>query len=163
MIVAYFTLWTDRKLTLYDDNFKILDYSITRGSRHTIYHGNQNLGRTKDMLRKRLGFKFINQPHMSVIAAPEGHALLLRYEGDFPFEELMELRAVLTNDKNISKELFGINMAFSTKQIFIKGFLLPGLPESEDSFRIELKLESADDPVACLNIGKLYKHNRRSN
>jgi hypothetical protein len=145
MIVAYFMLWTDRKLTEYGDNFNILDYNIPRGTTLTIYHGNQNVGRTRDMLRQRFGMKFINQPHASTIGASEGHALLLRYEGDFPFDELEELRAVLTNDKNISKELMGINMSVRAKRIFVRGCLLPGLPTSEDSFRIELRLKSADD------------------
>ena len=162
-IIGYFALWTNRNLTVYDDNFKILDYSISKGTTHMVYHGNQTVGRIRAMLRQRFGMKFIDQPHATVIRAPEGRALLLRYEGDFPFEELEGLRAVLTNYKNISKDLMGINMAPPAERTFIRGYLLPGLSMSEDSFRIELMLKSADDPIACWSVGKLYRHNRGTN
>jgi hypothetical protein len=103
--------------------------------------------------------KFIDQPWKAVIGGTESHALLLRYEGDFPFEELEDLRAVLTNDKNISKELTGINMATTADRTFARGYILPWLSTSEDSFRIELRLKSADDPIASCRVGKLYRHN----
>jgi hypothetical protein len=163
MIVGYFVLWKDRNLKVYDDNFKILHYSISRGTIHTMYQGNQTVGRIRDMLRQRFGMKFIGQSNAAMIHAPEGRALLLRYEGDFPIEELEDLRAVLRNDKNISKKLMGINMTAPNERTFVRGYLLPWLSMSEDSFRIELRLKSADDPIACWNVGKLYRHNRRVN
>ncbi|UCE46604.1 MAG: hypothetical protein JSW47_13395 [Phycisphaerales bacterium] len=164
IIVGYFALCTDRNLTVYDDNFKILNCTISTGTSHIIYSGNQTVGRIRAMLRHRFGLKFISLPPVpSMIRARKSRAFILRYEGDFPFEELDGLRAVLTNDKNISKELTGINMAAKAEQTFVRCYILPALPTSYDSFRIDLRLKSADDPIASWRVGQLYRRNRGIN
>jgi len=163
MVIGYFALWADRNLTVYDDKFKILDYSISIGKNHTMYQGNQTAGRIRTTLRDRFGLKFIDPPSLAVIRAPECRVRLLRYTGDFPFDELDGLKAILTNGKEICKELIGVNMATPGEQAFVRGYILPWLSENNDSLRIELKLKSADDPVACLSLGKLYRRHRRIN
>lgn len=162
MIIGYFALWTDREVTVYSDKFRILDYRLSYGTTHTIYCGNQTVGSMRAMLRDRLRLKFIrlSPAAVMVMEGPKSRAFLLRYTGDFPSEELKGLRAVLTNDKDISKELVGINMPFQADQTFVGWYILPVLPTSEDSFRIDLRLKSADDPIASWRAGKLYKHNR---
>jgi hypothetical protein len=51
MIIGYFALLIDRNVTVYDDNFKILYYSISKGTTHTIYKGNQTVGRMRAILQ----------------------------------------------------------------------------------------------------------------
>ena len=160
MIVGGFALWTDRDLTIYDDRFKILDYDISAGTDHTMYFGNQTVGRVRDTMRNRLGFKFVDPSPFAMLSSSRSRMFLLRYTGDFPLEELKDLKVTLTNDKDFSKELVGLSAPDQAKQIFVGGYLLPGLPTSEDSFRIELRLKSADDPIASWRVGKLYRHNK---
>jgi len=160
-ITGYFAFWTDQNVTVYDDRFKILEYVMSRGTTHTIYYGNQTAGRIRAMLKDRLGLKFINIPAAAATIGPknlETRELLVLYEGDFSFKELNGLTAVLTNDKNIYKELPGGNMFIQADQIFFGGYMLPALPLSDDSFRIELRLYSSGDPIASFRVGKLYKH-----
>ena len=161
IITCYFAFRPDKNVTVYDDRFKVLDYVISRGMNHTIYKGNQTVGRVRAMLKNRLGLKFINIPAAAMTIGPknlETRELLVLYKGDFPFEELNGLTAVLTNDKNIYKELPGGNLFIQAEQIFFGGYMLPVLPVSDDSFRIELRLYSSDDPIASFRVGKLYKH-----
>ena len=163
IIIGYFAFWAEKNVTVYDENFKIVEYIISRGTTHTIYNGNQTVGRMRAMLKNRLGLKFINLPPAAMTKGPgslESLVFLMFYEGDFPFKELNGLTAVLTNDKNISKELPGVNMFAQSEQTFVGCYMFPALPASDDSFRIELRLKSADDPVASVRVGKLYKHNR---
>lgn len=160
-IIGYFAFWTDKNVTVYDDRFKILDYLISKGTTHTIYKGNQTVGRVKAMLKNRLGLKFINIPPSAMSIGPknlESRELLMFYEGDFPFKELNGLTAVLTNDKNIYKELSGGNMFIQAEQTFFGCYMLPALPVSDDSFRIELRLYPSNDTIASFRVGKLYKH-----
>jgi hypothetical protein len=163
-IVGYFALWADRGFTVYDDRFKILDYVISRGTTHTIYRGNQTAGRIRAMLKNRLGLKFINLPPAAMTQGPknlESLVFLMNYSGNFPLDELDDLTVVLTNDKNIYKELPGGNLFVQSEQIFSGCYFLPALPASEDSFRIELRLTSADAPIASWRLGKLYRNNQR--
>lgn len=160
IIAGYFAFLMD-KVTVYDDNFKILDYMISTGTTHTLYDGNQTVGRAKDILKNRLGLSFINLPPVYVMRTPKIRAFLVRYEGDFPYEELNGLTAVLTNGKNISKELPGGNMAAPGETTFVGSYIIPVLPASDDSFRIDLRLKSADVPVASFRVGRLYRHSRR--
>ena len=160
-IVGYFALWADRGFTVYDDRFNILDYGISAGMIHTMYHGNQTAGRMRATLRDRFGLKFVDLPPAVRIVSPRSRTFLLRYTGDFPFDELKDLRVTLTNDKGISKELVGWNVPDQTKQTFVGGCIIPGLPVSEDSFRIELRLKSSHDPIASWRVGKLYRNNKR--
>jgi hypothetical protein len=162
-ITGYFAFWTDRNVTVYDNRFKVLEYVISRGTTHTIYIGNQTVGRMRAMLKKRLGLKFINLPPTVMTIGPgnfESLVFFMFYEGDFPFKELNGLRAVLTNDKNICKELSGGNLFIQSEQIFSGCYFLPALPASDDSFRIEFKLYSGGDPIASIRVGKIYRHYR---
>jgi hypothetical protein len=159
MIIGCFVLWPDRNVTVYDDNFKILDYSISKGTTHTVYQGNQTVGRMRTKLKHQFGLKFIGDSPASLIKLPESRAFLLRYRGIFSLEELDGLKAVLTNDKDISKELTCINMRAQVEQTFVRCYILPRLPTSNDSFRIDLRLKSADDPIASWRVGELYRHN----
>jgi hypothetical protein len=159
MVIGYFAIWTNRTVTVYDDNFKILYYRISKGTTHTIYQGNQTVGRMRDKLKHQFGLKFIGDSHLSLIKMCESRVFLLRYSGDFTFEELDGLRAVLTNDKNIFKELAVMKMYALDENTFIRGYLLPRLPTSNDSFRIDFKLKSADDPIVSCRVGELYRHN----
>jgi hypothetical protein len=161
--IGYFTLWKGRNVTVYDDNFRILDCSISSGTTHMISHGNQTVGHIKYKLWRRFGLNFRGLPLVVRIGAPKCRVLLLRYEGDLPFAELDGLRAVLTNGKNISRELAGRNVPDRAEQTLIAYYILPALPTSEDSFRIDLKLKSADDPVASYRIGRLYRRDSRNN
>jgi len=160
IITGYLVFLMDKNVTVYDDNFKILDYIISTGTTHTLYDGNQTVGRAKDILKNRLGLSFINLPTTTVMKTPKIRAFLVRYEGDFPYEELNGLTAVLTNGKNISKELPGGNMAAPDETTFVGSYIIPVLPASDDSFRIDLRLKSADVPVASFRVGKLYRHSR---
>ena len=160
MMIGYFAFLTDKNVTVYDDNFKILDYIISTGTTHTIYNGNQTVGRVRAILKNRLGLNFINLPPAAVMKTPKIRAFLVRYEVYFPLEELDGLTAVLTNGKNISKELPGGNMPFPAEPTFVGYYIIPALPMSDDSFRIDLRLKSADDPVASFRVGKIYRHNR---
>ena len=144
---------------VYDGRFEILDYEISFGATHTMYFGNQTAGRVRAVLKNRLGFKSVEPSSVAMICSQRSPAFLLRYTGDFPFDELKNLRVTLTNDKDISKELAGGSMPDQTKQTFIGIYDLPWLPASEDSFRIELRLKSADDPIASWEVGRLYRHN----
>ena len=99
---------------------------------------------------------------------PVSRVFFLRYRGDFSFEQLDRLKAVLTNDKNISEELACIHMILQSTRInvspgehtFAKGYVLPWLPTSNDAFRIDFRLKASDDPIASCRVGKLYKHNK---
>lgn len=162
MTTVYFAFLTDKNVTVYDDNFKILDYIISTGTTHTIYDVNQTVGRVKSILKNRLCLSFINLPPAYVMRTPKIRSFLVRYEGDLPYEDLNGLTAVLTNGKNISKELAGGNMAAPNEPTFVGSYIIPILPASEDSFRIDLRLKSADVPVASFRVGKLYRHNRRA-
>jgi hypothetical protein len=162
-ITCYFAFWTDKNVTVYDDHFKVLDYVISRGMNHTIYKGNQTTGRIRAMLKNRLGLKFINAPPAVMTIGPgnfESLVFFMFYEGDFPFKELNGLRAVLTNDKDIYKELGGGNLFIQPEQTFSGCYFLPALPASDDSFRIELKLYSPGEPVVSIRLGKIYRHYR---
>ena len=163
IITCYFTFRPDKNITVYDDRFKVLDYVISRGTTHTIYMGNQTAGRIRTMLKKRLGLKFINAPPAVMSIGPgnfESLVFFMFYEGDFPFKELNGLRAVLTNDKDICKELGGGNLFIQPEQRFSGCYFLPVLPANDDSFRIELKLYSPGEPVVSIRLGKLYRHYR---
>ena len=163
IITCYFTFRPDKNVTVYDDRFKVLDYVISRGTTHTIYRGNQTAGRIRAMLKKRLGLKFINLPPAVMTVGPkniESLEFIMSYEGDFPFKELNGLRAVLTNDKDICKELGGGNLFIQPEQTFSGCYFLPVLPANDDSFRIELKLYSPGEPVVSIRLGKLYRHYR---
>jgi len=160
-ITGYFAFWKDQNVTVYDDRFRVLKYIISTGTTHTIYKGNQTVGRVRAMMNNRLGLKFISIPAAAMTLGPknlETREFLVLYEGDFPFKELNGLTAVLTNDKNINEELSGGNLFIQADQTFFGGYCLPVLPASDDSFRIELRLYSADDPIASFRVGKLYKH-----
>ena len=162
-ILGCFAFYMDKNVTVYDDRFKILDYLISRGKTHTIYKGNQTVGRVRAMLNNRLGLKFINIPPSAMTKGPgniESMVFFMFYEGDFPFKELNGLTAVLTNEKDICKELPGGNMFIQAEQTFSGCYFLPALPASNDSFRIELRLNCSDDPIASLRVGKLYKHDK---
>lgn len=163
MVVGYFVFCVDRNLTVYDDKFEILEYRLSIGKTHRMYEGNQIAGRIRTTLRDRFGLKFIGPPWMTVLRAHESRVLLLRYTGDFPYKELDGLGAVLTNDKEIYKELIGIKIPTPAKQVFVRGYILPSLPISDDSFRIEFKLKSSDKPIASLELGELYAHNIGNN
>jgi hypothetical protein len=164
IVIGYFALWTDRNITVYDENFKILDYSISKGPTHIFPKGNQILGRMRLKLQLQYGLKFLGGP--SIVFLPgriESLVFFVRYKGDFPFEELDGLRTVLTNDKNISKELQNLHMRDQAPQTFISFYELPKPPTSDDSFRIDFRLKSANDPVASWRVGELSKHNKGIN
>ncbi|MHC4144783.1 MAG: hypothetical protein ACYSUD_08390 [Planctomycetota bacterium] len=115
-------------------------------------------------LQLQYGLKFWRGPALLCVAeGPESLVFLVRYKGDFPFEELDGLRAVLTNDKNISKELPGLPMREQARQTFIACYTLPKPPTSDDSFRIDFRLKCADDLIASWRVGKLNKHNKGLN
>ena len=159
IVIGYFLLWTDRNVTVYDENFKIIYHGISKGRAHTIYDGNQTVGRMRARLKNRFGVKFINESSASMIGTPQIRVFLLRYRGDFPFEELDDLRAVLTNDKDIFKELAVAKMYALDERTFVRGCLLPVLPASNDSFRIDFRLKSADNTIASCRVGRLYRRN----
>jgi len=159
IIIGYSALWIDRNVTVHNDKFKVLGYSISEGKVHTVYEGSQTVGRIRAKLKHKIGLKFIDESPASMAMTPGLRVFLLRYKGAFPFEELDDLRAVLTNDKDIFKELVVMKMYALDESTFIRGFILPWLPTSNDSFRIDFKLKSADDPIASCRLGELYRHN----
>jgi hypothetical protein len=162
IVIGYFVLWTDRNFKVYNDNFKVLDYGISEGKTHTVYKGNQTVGRIRARLKHKFGLKFIGESPASMAMTPGVRVFLLIYKGDFPFEELDDLRAVLTNDKDIFKELAVMKMFALDESTFIRGCILPILPACDDSFRIDFKLKSSDNPIASCRAGKLYKHNNNA-
>ena len=165
MIIAYFAFWADSDIAVYDENFKMLDYSISRGGgAHIFYQGNQTLARTRLKLHLQYGLNLWRSPVLLCVAdGPESLVLLVRYEGDFPFEQLNGLRATLTNGKDVSKELKGLPMREHGRETYIVYYTLPRPPTSDDSFRIDFRLKSADDPIASWRVGKLNKHNKEIN
>jgi hypothetical protein len=163
IITCYFAFRPDKNITVCDDRFKVLDYVMSRGTTHSIYMGNQTAGRIRAMLKNRLGLKFINLPPAVMTIGPgnfESLVFFIFYEGDFPFKELNGLRAVLTNDKDIYKELGGGNLFIQPEQTFSGCYFLPVLPASDDSFRIEFKLYSPGEPIASIRLGKIYRYYR---
>ncbi len=158
MVVGYFTLWRGRNFTVYDDKFKMLEYCISEGTTHTIYEGNQTVGCLRAGLRNRFGLKFVGPSSTAMLNSPRNRVLLLRYRGDFPSQELDDLRATLANGKDISIELAGMSVRLPSEQAYTRCYILTRLPTSDDSFRIDFRLKSANDPVASLRVGKLYKH-----
>jgi len=159
MIIGYLALWKDRYFTVHDDNFKIVDYSISEGKVHTVYKGNQFVGRFRAKLKHQFGLKFMGESPASMLGTPEIRVFLLRYRGDFPLEELDDLKAVLTNDKNIFLELGIAKFPSSDENLFVRGYIIPRHPTSNDSFRIDFKLKSSEEPIASCRVRKLYRHN----
>lgn len=161
MIIGYVALWAGRGITVYDDDFEILECSISRGTRHIVYSGNQTVGRIRDKLSKRFGLKFLRSSSpVSMVATPECLVLLVRYRGDLPFKELDGLGAMLTNSGDISMELAGINSYDKKSRTFIGWYIVPRSPANNDSMRIDFYLSSVyDKPVATWKVGKLLKHN----
>ena len=165
LIIGYTRPWKDRQFSVYDNRFKILDYSISRGTSHSCYDGNPILGRMRAKLGlRRQKFQDGGATTIGVHTPDESIAFILRYEGDFPFGELDGLRAVLTNDNNFSRELKSINMRVSwrpdgsqlvtqCKQPFIRCYILHEILASDDSFRIDFRLKSAADPIASWRVG----------
>ena len=151
MIIGCFVIWTDRSFSVYNDNFKILDYSTSEGKVHTVYKGNQTVGRVRAKLKHQFGLRFIGESPASQAhtpGLPGFRVFLMRHRGEFPFEELDGLRAVLTNEKNIFKELTAMKMYALDENTFVRGYIVPWLPTSEDPFRIDIRLKTADDPIA---------------
>ncbi len=162
MSIGYFAPLTNRNVTVHDNGFEILDCFFSKGMT-PIYRGNQTVGRMRAKLNRQLGLKFIGLSQAIMTGTPEIHVVVLRYKGDFPFEELDGLRAVLTNGKNISKELPGVNVPRQAEQMLVGLYILPKLPTSDDSFRIDFKLKSTGDPIASWRVGKLYQRNKELN
>ncbi|MHC4701932.1 MAG: hypothetical protein ACYTFQ_15300 [Planctomycetota bacterium] len=160
-IVGYFALWAGRSIRVYDDDFEILQCSISRGTRHIVYSGNQTVNRIRDKLSNQFGLKFLRSSSpMRMIATPECLVLLVRYRGDLPFEELYGLGAILTDGKDISIELKGINSYDTNEQVFMPLYLIPRWPVTDDSMRVDFYLSSDyDKPVATWKVGKLLKQN----
>jgi len=169
IVIGYFVLWGDRNFTVYNDNFKVLDYGISegedqtvnRGKVHKFYQGNATVGRVRAKLKHKFGLKFIRESPTYMAFTPSGglRIFLLHYRGEFPFEELDDLRAVLTNGKEIFIELGAMKINALDENTLMRGYLLPVLPASNDSFRIDFKLKSADDPIASCRVGRLYRRN----
>ena len=186
MIFGYLTIWIDRNFTVYNSNFKVLRYSISGGEDftfhkgrlltvdnspseekdspvhmaklHTVYKGSQTVGRIRTKLKHKFGLKFIGDSTVSTAIRTAGRRVfVLRYRGSFPFEELDDLRAVLTDDISISKELAVWKISVTDENTFTRGWTLPRLPTSNDSFRIDFRLKSADDPIASCKLGELYR------
>ena len=163
LVVGYFVLWRDTSVTVYNDNFKIIDYSMSVGSIHAFYNGNQAIGRFKARLKSLFGLKSIKLSRL-VITGEEGFVLLMNYTGDLSFEELDGLTAVLRNDNDFFKQMQGTNKYDRDRQIFTGCFTLPKVPESDDSLRIDFYLSSEyDEPVASLKVGDLSKYNKKPN
>jgi hypothetical protein len=169
MIFGYLALWPDRNVTVYSEGFEVLDYSISEGvdstvnkaNVHTFYRGNAAVGRVRAKLKHKFGLKFIRESPTYMAFTPSGglRIFLLHYRGEFPFEELDDLRAVLTNGKEIFIELGAMKINALDENTLMRGYLLPVLPASDDSFRIDFKLKSADDPIASCRLGRLYRRN----
>ena len=153
-IFVYLATWAGRDFTVYNDSFKILDYKISRGKTHTFYEGNQTVGRIRAGLSSKFGLKFIGESprYGTTTPVPEARVVFLRYRAEFPVEELGELPAVLTDGKEIFKKLPGGRMNAQSKDTFVGIYILPVLPASNESFRIDFKLDSTDGPVASWRL-----------
>jgi hypothetical protein len=165
MIFGYLAIWTDRNFTVYNGDFKILNYGVfevkagtaNKGKVRTFYEGNQTVGRIRAKLKQRFGLKFIRESRKYVTTMPVrgGRTFFLRFRVEGPFEEVYFIRAVLTDGKKHHEELPGTIMNAGEEDTFVGVYCLPRLPMSNDSLRIDFKLESSDDPIATWRLGKL--------
>lgn len=156
LVVGYFAFWRDTNVTVYDDNFKILDYRISIGRNHTFYDGNQTLGRIKTRLKSALGLKFIDPPRTILRTAPENLVLFVRYKGDLPFKELDGLAPVVRNDEDFFVQMQGKNKYDRDRQMFTGCFISLKVPDNDDSLRVDFYLSSEyEKPIATLRVGEL--------
>ena len=162
LIAGFVVFRSDHAITVFDNRIKILDHSISWGTYHEIYHGNPALGRAKAKLKYQLGLKFIGPVADAVSTGQEESlAFILRYSGDFPFDELDGLKAVLTNDKNVSKELQNTNTRNRSNLAITKCYLLPpDLLTSDDNFRIDFRVKSVSKPIAAWHVGEFNKYSK---
>ena len=165
MIVGYFAVWADRNVSVYDDNFKILECSISRGKSHAFYSGSQTVGCIRDKLSNQFGLKFLGPSSiMRMTMTSDALVFFVRYKGDFPFEELDALQAVLTNGKDIFEQLPGPKNYDQTRRTFTRFYMTDKLRASDEPLRIDFYLNfDYDKPVATWRVGELLKHNKGQN
>ena len=163
VVIGCFVLWPDRYVTVHGDNFRVTGYSISGpGAVHTVYKGNQAMGRVKAMLRHRLGLKFVRPtPSAHHHMTEKSLGVLLHYRGDFRVEELEGLAAVLTDGKDVCVHKTGaVHWQDQVAKSFTKQYFFSHVATSDSSFRIDFYLASEyEEPIASLRIGEMYNKN----
>lgn len=156
LIIAWIARDSAHDVTIYDDRFEIMFNSVSKGRRHTVYNGNQLLGHIRDKLSHQFSLSLPTLSPISVALDNEHLALLIRYAGDFPYEELHGLRALLTNGKDFSRDLgLGVWRYDKDKRTFIKCYSLSATPTNQGPYRIVFALRSAKEPIAEWRVGDL--------
>ena len=157
LIIGWMARDSARDVTIYDGRFKILFNSVSQGRIHTVHNGSQIEGRVRAKLNRLFGLKLAKLSPIVAGGGNDGLAFLMRYAGDFPYEELHGLKALITNEKDISRDLgLGIWRYDQKKQTFIKCYGLSPVPTSQGPYRIILTLKSAQEPIAEWRVGELY-------
>ena len=132
LIIGWIARDSGHDVTIYDDRFEILFNSVSEGKMHTVHNGNQLLGRVRDKLSQQFGLSLPTLSPISVALDNEHLALLIRYAGDLPYEDLHGLRALLTNGKDFSRDLgLGIWRYDQDKHTFIRCYGLPAIPTNQ--------------------------------
>ena len=156
LIIGWIARAPAHDVIIYDDRFEILFNSVSEGKMHTVYNGNQLLGRIRDTLSHHFSLSLPTLSPISVAMDNEHLAFLIRYAGDLPYEDLHGLRALLTNGKEFSRDLgLGVWRYDEDKHTFIRCYGLSAIPTNQGPYRIVFALESAKEPIAEWRVGNL--------
>ncbi len=144
------------RLEIHDSRLQVLSRRISRSTNHVMYPGNQLEGQFKHWIDSKLGLGIGDPPLLQMSApSPASRALLIHYRGEFPFDELDNLTALVRSEDGSSLMTVGSRFFDRDSKSFYKNFLVLGTPVAEASYTVEFTLPSREKPVATWFIGSL--------
>jgi hypothetical protein len=142
-------------VTWQDSRFQILSFKVSRGTNHTIFHGNQMEGRLRTSLRG-LGVPVKGLARHGVPTQREAYAFMLQYRGDFPDRELSAPRAEVINAAGVAIPLRWNSGGYSPKdKVYLSVWVLDAALIPDGKLALLLKLKRTETRVAEIAIGDL--------
>lgn len=151
-------VWTrpNGRLEIHDSRLQFLSWRISKSTNHAMYAGNQLEGQFKHWIDSTFGLSIGDPPVLQMSApTPASRALLIRYRGQLPVDELDKLTATIRSDDGAILQTVGGRFLDQGSGSFYKVFLVLGTPVAKATYTVEFKLPSSEKPVATWFIGSL--------
>jgi len=143
------------RITILNPRFQVLAASVSRGTNHWIYDGNQAEGRLRYFLHG-IGIPIKVPPRDGGHTQKDAYTFIVRCSGDFEPEQLLHLRADLIDPQgSVTPLRWTSGRHKNGRSDYLHFWVLDSPPAKNSRYRLRLRLPTEDLDLGEIYFGKL--------